>query len=125
MKKFPPRKSALSPSQRRLLNLMQAINFGRIERLRVQSGQPVFDPAPRVLRDIKIGAENGPRAESELSEFTLRREFVDLFEQLAHAESGVVHCLVVRHGLPFSLSIETTSEEGEALADSQTPHRRS
>lgn len=33
--------------------MMQEINFGRIERLIIRDGQPVLDPAPRIIRDIK------------------------------------------------------------------------
>jgi len=37
-------KAALSPARRRLVELMQEINYGRIERLEVRDGEPVFDP---------------------------------------------------------------------------------
>jgi hypothetical protein len=40
-------KAALSPARRRLVELMQEINYGRIERLEVRDGEPVFDPCSR------------------------------------------------------------------------------
>jgi hypothetical protein len=43
---------------------MQRLNFGRIENLHVRGGEPVFDPAPRVSKKLKIGGENDPRPEA-------------------------------------------------------------
>jgi hypothetical protein len=56
-------KSSLSDPQRRLVELMQRLNFGRIEDLIIRGGEPVFDPAPKVIQKVKIGGENGPRPE--------------------------------------------------------------
>lgn len=45
-------KASLTPARRRLLELMQEINFGRIEGLAVRGGEPVLDPPPaRGARD--------------------------------------------------------------------------
>ena len=54
-------KSGLSRSRQRLVELMQEINFGRIEEIEVRDGEPVFDPFPQVIRVIKFCGENGPR----------------------------------------------------------------
>jgi hypothetical protein len=43
-------KATLTPARKRLLELMQEINYGRIEKLHVRDGEPVFDPPPTVLR---------------------------------------------------------------------------
>ena len=59
----PITKSSLSEPQRQLIELMQRLNFGRIEALHVQDGEPMFDPAPRIVQKVKIGADNGPRPE--------------------------------------------------------------
>ena len=56
-----PSKASLSPPRRRLIELMQQINFGRIESLLVRNGEPAFDPAPVVIREVKFGGDNGPR----------------------------------------------------------------
>ena len=55
----PKTKSSLLPSQRRLLEVMQKLNFGRLENLWVRAGEQVFNPAPRIVRKLKIGGENG------------------------------------------------------------------
>jgi len=98
--------SQLSAARRRLLETISKLNFGRIENLVIQNGQPVFDPPPSILRDVKFGAENGPHAKSALSDFSLKSRLLDLFSQLDALESGVVRSLEVKHGLPFSMIVE-------------------
>ena len=41
----PTTKRSLSPARRRLVELMQEVNFGRIKSLRILDGDPTFDPA--------------------------------------------------------------------------------
>ena len=96
----------LSPARRRLLALMQGINFGRIERLVVRDGEPVFDPAPRVVREIKFGGENGPRPEVKAQDFVLKAQTVELFTSLGRLGDGTVECIEVQHGLPFRMKVE-------------------
>ncbi|MBI5787825.1 MAG: hypothetical protein HZA78_03085 [Candidatus Schekmanbacteria bacterium] len=98
-------KHDLSESQKRLLELMQQINFGRIEELAVRNGEPFFDPAPRVIREIKFGGENGPRHELGVNDFALKSQVVELFEQLCQIKEGTVECLEIKHGLPFRMNL--------------------
>jgi hypothetical protein len=99
-------KKALSGSRRKLLELMQRYNFCRIEDLQIRGGEPVFDPAPRVTQEIKLGAENGPRPELEKDDFLLRAPIIELFEHLKHIGDGRVAVIEVKHGLPFRLIVE-------------------
>jgi hypothetical protein len=85
---------------------MQRLNFGRIEGLVVQDGRPVFDPRPRVVREIKFGGENGPRPELAKADFALKAEVRQLFAQLEALGDGVVSSLEVKHGLPFRMIVE-------------------
>ena len=64
-------KHHLSSDRARLLELMQALNFGRIEQLSVAGGEPAFDPPPKVSRELRFGAENGARPELSLDDFLL------------------------------------------------------
>jgi hypothetical protein len=57
-------KSSLLESHRRLVELMQQVNFGHFENLVIRNGQPVFSPPPRIIREVKLGGENGPRPEA-------------------------------------------------------------
>lgn len=53
----PISKSSLSEAQSRLVELLQNLNFGRIEGLHVRAGEPTFEPLPRIVRKLKIGGE--------------------------------------------------------------------
>jgi hypothetical protein len=103
-----PRRSHLTPARRRLLLLMQEVNFGKIENLIVQHGEPVFVPAPRIIREIKLGGENGTRHESTIDDFALKAPVVELFDHLVQLDSGQIECLEIRHGLPQRLIIAQT-----------------
>lgn len=101
----PSSKSSLSPARRRLVELMQDLNFGRVERLEVLDGQPVFDPPPRIVREIKFGAQNEPRPEGVLRDFVLKAQLVEFFACLDTLGDGVLERLEVQHGLPFRVVV--------------------
>jgi len=99
-------KSHLSAGRRRLVELMQSIHYGRIEDLLVQGGEPIFTPAPRMVREIRFG-DHGPADRRVTSaDFKLKTQVVDLLERLTQLGNGRVERIVVKHGLPFSLAIE-------------------
>ena len=106
MKTVASTKSSLSGPQKRLVELMQRLNFGRIEGLVVQAGQPAFDPLPRIVRDIKIGGENGPRPEAASGDFALKSQITELLEHLSQLRDGPVEVIEVKNGLPFRLVVE-------------------
>jgi len=99
-------KTTMSHSRQRLIMLMQELNFGWIKGLQIRNGEPVFDPPPQVVRDIKFGGENGPRQEMLVEDFTLKSPVVELFELLDSMSDGEVLSLEVKHGLPFRMSVE-------------------
>ena len=88
---------------------MQRIGFGTIEQLVIRQGEPVLDPPPKVVRDVKFGAENGPRPESDLNDFVLKAQVRDLFAQFDVMGNGTIRCLEVKHGLPFRMQVEEVS----------------
>ncbi len=99
-------KAALSPARRRLLELMQKLNFGRLQGLAVRGGEPVFDPPPRVLREVKFRGENGPRRELHARDFLLKSEVVGLLKELTRLRDGTVESIEIKHGVPFLLRVE-------------------
>lgn len=101
-----PSKSSLSPDRARLIELMQRINYGRIEGLPVRRGEPVMDPPPRIVREIKFSAENGPRPESAKADFSLKVQVHELFAQLEALGDGVIPCIEIQRGLPFRMTVE-------------------
>jgi len=101
-----PTKSSLSRPKTKLIEWMQRINFGRIEGLVVRRGEPVFDQPPRVVREVKFCAENGPRPETVKQDFALKAQVRELLAQLDAMGDGVVRCIEVKHGLPFKMTVE-------------------
>jgi hypothetical protein len=103
---------SLTAPRRRLVRLLQRLNFGRVEGLLVRDGEPVWDSPPRVVREVKFGADNGPRPESKLRDFKTKSEVDELFRQLEAIGQGRIQVLEVKHGLPFRMIVE---EEATAL----------
>jgi hypothetical protein len=99
-------KRDLSPSHQRLIRECQRINFGRLERLHVRDGRPVFDPPPKVVREVKFGGENGPRPEIGSSDFELKSQARELIAQLEALGDGIVSSIEIKHGLPFRMTVE-------------------
>ncbi|OWK39877.1 hypothetical protein [Fimbriiglobus ruber] len=98
-----PLKSSLTPAARRLVELMQRINFGTIEDLPVRRGQPVLDPLPRYVTEVKFGGENGARPELMAPDFPLKAQVVELIRRLADLGDGTVAALEIKHGIPFRM----------------------
>lgn len=99
-------KSSLPVPRQRLVELMQHVNFGRVEGLVVADRQPVLDPPPRIVREIKFGGENGPRPEASIEDFTLKSQVLELFRSFDELGDGVIECLEIKHGLPFRMAVE-------------------
>lgn len=103
---YVPTKSSLSGPQIQLVELMQRVNFGRIEGLIVRDGEPVLDPPPRVVHEIKFSGENGPRPEVAKQDFALKAPVRQLLAQLKAMGNGTVRCIEVKYGLPFKMTFE-------------------
>lgn len=100
------RKTSLSRTEQQLIELMQEINFGQIKDLEIHAGLPVMTPRPRAIFGIKIGGDNGRRPEYKGGDYLLRTEVTELLNHLKRIQNGMVHELVIKHGLPFSLDVE-------------------
>jgi hypothetical protein len=99
-------KGGLSGPRQRLVEIMQQVNFGRIE-LEVRSGEPVLQPAPRIVQDLKLGGgENGPRAELTHEDFVLKTQVIEMFDYLSRLGDGSMATIHLQHGLPCRLTIE-------------------
>ncbi len=98
-------KSTLTPQRRALLEVLQQLNFGRLEDLHIRSGEPVMDTPPRIIREVKFGAENGPRSDQHKADFLLKSQLVELFSFFDEFRDGCISVLEVKHGLPFRLVV--------------------
>ncbi len=99
----------MSPARRRLVGLFQQLNFGRLEHLIVHNGEPVLDPLPQVVSEIKFGGENGPRSEPAAGDFTLKPHLIELFAHFDRIGNGVIETLEVKHGLPFRMLVRESA----------------
>ena|ERR1039458_2262730 len=97
------RLSQLSASRQALVRLCQNINFGQIQDLHVRNSDPVWDPAPTVLSEIKLDIEEAPRPESELPDFKLSSQIQRLMHRLDQLTDGRIERIEVREGIPRRL----------------------
>lgn len=102
----PLNKSSLTQTQTRLVELMQSLNFGRLEDLQVHNGEPVFSPPPRIIQRLKMGADNSSRPETGYSDFLLKHGVVELLGIIARLRQGEIRSIEVRGGLPVTAEIE-------------------
>ncbi len=102
-------KSSLSPGRKRLLEIMQGLNFGRLESVTLRAGEPCFDPLPSVVREIKFGADNGPRHELRFDDFLLKKQVLEFLAYLDHLGDGTIDLIEIKHGLPFRMILAEKS----------------
>lgn len=98
-------KAALTPARKRLIELMQEINYGRIESLEVRNGEPVFDPPPTVLRLFLFGKDNGPNVSRSNDGFALKKKVAELFEVFDRERSLSIQELMIDNGLPVRMTV--------------------
>ena len=101
----PPTKSALSPARRRLVELMQEINFGRIKGLPVRAGEPVFSSSVCIEEKIVFGKVNAPNVARTKSDFALTKEVVELFRLFDRKQELSIERLEIQDGLPRRMTV--------------------
>jgi hypothetical protein len=99
----------LSPSRRRLLKLHQHVQFGEVRGLRIEAGEPVLSPFPEVLRDLLLGRSEESSTKQRSSEFSLKREFVDLFALFDRDQNFLIDRIVIQAGLPLRVRVRVSS----------------
>ncbi len=98
-----------SAPRKHLLRVMQENPFSRIDRLAVANGNPVFAPTTKIIAETKFGGGDGPRREAGLSDFELKKEVIELFQQFEKIGSGELLTLEIRGGLPFRMIREVAA----------------
>ena len=104
------RNSKLSFARRNLLTLLREIGFGYIENLLVKQGEPVLEPLPRIMRDVKLKRRDDVGGNWIGDDFVLKEEMIELFVHLERLCDGTVARVEVRHGVPFRILIEGIDE---------------
>jgi hypothetical protein len=96
----PLRLSQLSASRQALVRLCQGVNFGQILDLQVANAEPIWNPGPTILSEVRLDIEETPRPEGELTDFKLSSEIQRLMRQLDQLKDGRVEKIEVRAGVP-------------------------
>ena len=95
-------KSSLPVPRQKLLRAMQQNPFSNIEG--IVSGRTIlFDPPPKITREIKLGIDGPARPTAEEADFGLKRAVIDLFHHFDQIPDGTAVTIEVRHGLPARL----------------------
>ena len=98
-------KSSLNPGQRQMVEIVEALGFGVIERLLIRGGLPCYEPEPRIVQAIKLDSDSERQPDRGCADMTLKKEFESLFDQLGRLRDGFVD-IEVRHSAPFRLVLE-------------------
>ena len=92
--------SDLSDARQALVRLCQDVSFGQILDLHVGDADPIWNPAPTVMSEVRLDIEDAPRPESELPDFKLSSEVQRLMRQLDQLKHGRIDKIEVRGGIP-------------------------
>ncbi|MFT3881800.1 MAG: hypothetical protein QM703_19340 [Gemmatales bacterium] len=76
--------------------------------MKLRDGEPVLDPPPIVVQDLKIGGNNDLRVEVHLQDFALKQAHIELFEHFDLIQDGAIDELEIRYGLPQMLRVRRT-----------------
>lgn len=101
--------AGLSPARRRLVELMQKVRFGRIEKLQVRDGEPILDPPPPARRLVVFGKKNTPRASREGADFDLKKQVKELFDLFDSEGTFLIEDLKLEDGLPVLMHVKKDS----------------
>ena len=96
----PLRFSELSAPRQVFIRQCQRIDFGRIVGLLVRDSEPVFVEQTEIFLDLKLDADDNPRPEEHLSDFTLCAELTRLFAKLDAIRNSFIEHVEVRAGIP-------------------------
>ena len=99
---------SLTLCESRLMEIIEGLEFGRIEQLCIQHGKPCFEQLPRVVQEIKLGSESerqDRQPDPSNADATLKKEFERLFRQLSQLDDSTVD-IEIRHSVPFRLVLE-------------------
>lgn len=97
----------LNPAQRWLVQIMSEYQFGRIENLRIEHGQPAPNERLRIIRAAPLGRRDGGLKVPVSDDPELKKTICDLLAEIERLQDGYIVRLEFKHGLPFLL--ETTA----------------
>ena len=96
---------------------MRDRQFGRIENMRVEGGQPLLGVGARLVRIARFDRTSRRTLIPDEQEFELKQEICRLFDELTQLQHCIVVRLEFRHGLPLQLeTVPLSGAEGEQAA---------
>jgi hypothetical protein len=98
--------SDLTVAQRQLVEVMSQCQFGRVENLPIQAGEPVFGRGVNIVRVARLGGAVGG-THVPAAKFELKKCVCDLFTELDQVGNGLVVRLEFRSGVPCLLEISS------------------
>ena len=103
----PQHTGELTEAERRLLEICQRIQFGRLLDLHMQNGQPLIGSRITVERDHKYGSRHRNQP-PDSADFALKDQQRDFIERLRATDGCQVVKVQIQHGMPFrGTTIET------------------
>ena len=106
----------LTAAQSALLQAMREYQFGRIENMPVQAGQPLLDKAENVVRVTLLGGDKLATTVQDGKEFELKKAVRDLFDELERLDDGTVVRLEFKRGLPCLLETAAAAIDDRSIA---------
>jgi hypothetical protein len=100
------RLKSLSPARHRLLELFRDVQFGRVEMLVLEKGEPLFGPATRIVRTITFGGDVGAKRDPGSDESCLKRQVTELFAHFDRIETGTIDRIDLKAGLPCFMTVD-------------------
>lgn len=100
--------SSLTPARQCLVTVMQRLRYGKILDLVVRDGEPVLDPPPEVVQEVRFSASRTRPEHPRSEDFSLKSPVIDLFRRLTKLGNGTIDILEVQNGLPFRMSVRST-----------------
>lgn len=80
--------------------------FGEFRNLRVQGGEPVWDPAPEIMSHVKLGSQDRSLPVHEPDGSTLVEQFTQLFDEFDRRRNFTIKCLQFRKGIPTDMDVK-------------------
>ncbi|MCE5322413.1 hypothetical protein LLG46_03740 [bacterium] len=95
----------ITEAQKRLLQLMQEIHYGKVEDLVISDGEPVMGLPVKVLRDVKLSGESSRKPILADCDNLDKPQVVEMLRQFRRLGDGVVQLVEIHDGLPFRIHI--------------------
>jgi hypothetical protein len=99
--------------------LCQTINRGSLEGLEVRQAEPVLDPLPVIVRDVKLDKAEEPRRELGLNDFMLSNEIIRLLGLLEETQCGAIRLIEIREGIPRRVLLVSRANGAPQPQDSE------